>query len=74
MPSSRVLQWSQSDPFNERNHIVTSGFQAMLLLMHVCEKVSLFGFSGPSYREWYFNKHNTSAKEKLGRRVGSIYP
>jgi len=61
------LQWSQSDPFNRRSHIVTSGFHAMLMLTHVCERVALFGFSGPHYREWYFAKRNTTARDKLGR-------
>ena len=57
------LQWGQSKYFNQQSHIVTSGFHAMLMLMHVCKRVSLFGFSGSQHREWYFAKHNTSSEE-----------
>ena len=49
-----ALQWAQSDPFSRSHHITTSGFQSMLMLMHVCERVALFGFSGPQAREWYY--------------------
>mmetsp|Transcript_41644 Transcript_41644/g.106572 ORF Transcript_41644/g.106572 Transcript_41644/m.106572 type:complete len:517 (-) Transcript_41644:117-1667(-) len=50
----RFLAYSQSKYFTARDHLATQGFRALLLLLHACTHVHVFGFTGSG--GWYYNK------------------
>ena len=39
---------------------------SLLMLLHVCTKVTAFGFSGTNKKDWYFNKRCAHTERVLG--------
>ncbi|KAK3251206.1 hypothetical protein CYMTET_39446 [Cymbomonas tetramitiformis] len=66
--------------FRQRQHLPTAGFAGVLLLLHVCANVKLFGFdlniedeatssnSGHNLKEWYYAKRPLLNKRGLPKR------
>lgn len=69
------VRWAKNDFYHEHGHIPTSGFVGVVMLMHVCRKVSLFGFDldlelGPEgsgrtmLKRWYYDKRDITLKDR----------
>ena len=52
----KFLQYIDNRYFKSKKERPSSGMVLAVLLMHVCEKVTLFGFAGSSIKDWYFPK------------------
>ena len=50
------LQYIDNRYFKAKRQRPSSGMVMAVMLMHVCRKVTLFGFSGSSIKAWYFPK------------------
>mmetsp|Transcript_2389 Transcript_2389/g.5645 ORF Transcript_2389/g.5645 Transcript_2389/m.5645 type:complete len:438 (+) Transcript_2389:177-1490(+) len=46
-------------PFREKKTMPSTGMRALGVLLHICEKIDVYGFGGASgsFREWYWNKY-----------------
>ncbi|KAK3283792.1 hypothetical protein CYMTET_8528 [Cymbomonas tetramitiformis] len=48
--------YAQPLSWTTRGHMHTTGMTGVLLLMHHCRHVNVFGFRGKRLTEWYYNK------------------
>jgi len=49
--------WSEG-PFRKKGSTPSSGIKMLMILMHVCQKVDVYGLGGGGdYRVWYWNKY-----------------
>ncbi|KAK3232919.1 hypothetical protein CYMTET_56754 [Cymbomonas tetramitiformis] len=50
------FDYAQTPYFRAHDTTPTSGFVSMLLLLHKCQSVSMFGFAAEELKKWYFHK------------------
>lgn len=48
--------------------LVTQGFRALLILLHTCRSVSVFGFTGTG--GWYYDKRTNRRRSDKGKHTG----
>ena len=55
--------------FRSKGHLVTQGFRGLLVLMHSCAKVHVYGFDGGP--DWYFDKERNRGRSDKDRHRSS---
>mmetsp|Transcript_24734 Transcript_24734/g.68868 ORF Transcript_24734/g.68868 Transcript_24734/m.68868 type:complete len:456 (+) Transcript_24734:229-1596(+) len=66
----KFLEYSQSRRFTSHDHLCTQGFRALLILMHTCREVHVFGFDGGT--GWYYDKLTNRLEEDKARHRGAL--
>eukprot|EP00239_Pterosperma_sp_CCMP1384_P012201 CAMPEP_0197868030 /NCGR_PEP_ID=MMETSP1438-20131217/45071_1 /TAXON_ID=1461541 /ORGANISM="Pterosperma sp., Strain CCMP1384" /LENGTH=248 /DNA_ID=CAMNT_0043486715 /DNA_START=454 /DNA_END=1196 /DNA_ORIENTATION=- len=62
------LDYVQSSYFRQHRATPTSGMVCLLLLLHHCETVSVYGFFGGDLKKWYFNKRAASGGKQAAKK------